>query len=87
MTPTALRRLRAELDLTQAAFAAQIGVQRETVARWESGTRAIPEPVARLATRLHTELRAAAKAQRIRKAMARVEAMKRRRPTRQNGGR
>jgi transcriptional regulator with XRE-family HTH domain len=53
--PAALRRLRAELALTQTQLAEELGVHRVTVARWETGERGIPEPVARLLVRIHGE--------------------------------
>ena len=37
MTPTALHRLRRRLQLSQAKFAALVGVAPNTVARWERG--------------------------------------------------
>jgi len=36
------------LALTQAQFAALLGVTRVTVARWEIGTVAVPKPMAKL---------------------------------------
>lgn len=56
--PTELKRIRSALGLTQAALANQLGVRRETVARWETGARRIAEPVARLARRLVREAKA-----------------------------
>jgi DNA-binding transcriptional regulator YiaG len=53
--PAELRRIRARLDLTQAALATAIGVHRVTVAKWEAGDRTIPEPVARLVKRIQAE--------------------------------
>lgn len=55
VTRAELKRIRSALGLTQAAFAAELGVYRETVARWETGSRRIAEPVARLARRLVRE--------------------------------
>jgi len=52
MTPSALKRRRRALALTQAGLAAALGVRRETIARWEIGTRRIPELAARLLARL-----------------------------------
>jgi transcriptional regulator with XRE-family HTH domain len=43
------RRLRQQLGLTQAAFARQLGLHWNTVARLERGEMTISEPVARLA--------------------------------------
>jgi DNA-binding transcriptional regulator YiaG len=37
MTPSDLRRLRRRLGLSQAGFAALVGVTSNTVARWERG--------------------------------------------------
>lgn len=39
-TPAAIRALRADLGLSQARFAARLGVALNTVARWERGERA-----------------------------------------------
>jgi len=49
MTGTELVALRARLKLTQVAFAERLGVHANTLARYERGEIAIPEPVARLA--------------------------------------
>lgn len=43
MTPTALKQLRRRLGLTQAGLADRIGVQRNTVVRWEMGLNPIPQ--------------------------------------------
>ncbi len=43
------------IKLTQAALARQLGVSRVTVARWETGVYAIPEPTARLLQRIRNE--------------------------------
>ena len=48
MTPQQLKRIRARLKMTQVQLASALGVRQETVARWEIGTRGIPEPTARL---------------------------------------
>ena len=48
MTPTRLKQLRQRLGLTQTELAAQLGVTQNTVARWETSVRGIPEPTARL---------------------------------------
>jgi len=53
--PAELKRIRANLNLTQAELAEEIGVHRVTVGRWETGERAIPEPVARLLKRIQAE--------------------------------
>ena len=53
--PGELRRLRAELALTQTQLAEELGVHRVTVARWETGERGIPEPVARLLQRIRAD--------------------------------
>lgn len=37
ITPANLRALRKQLDMTQERFARHIGVERNTVARWEMG--------------------------------------------------
>ena len=37
MTPVALKRIRARLGLTQAELATKLGVERNTVNRWEMG--------------------------------------------------
>jgi len=49
---TELRGLRRRLELTQADFAAQVGVHANTLARYERDEIMIPEPVARLARML-----------------------------------
>jgi transcriptional regulator with XRE-family HTH domain len=53
--PVELRRIRAELGLTQTELGEELGVHRVTVARWETGERGIPEPVARLLQRIRAE--------------------------------
>ncbi|MDO8474593.1 MAG: helix-turn-helix domain-containing protein [Candidatus Rokubacteria bacterium] len=53
--PPELRRIRAEMGLTQTELAEALGVHRVTVARWETGERGIPEPVARLLQRIRSE--------------------------------
>ena len=52
MTGAEVRRRRLRLQLTQAALADRLGVTRVTVARWETGVYAIPEPTARLLQRI-----------------------------------
>ena len=56
MTPKELGRLRQRLDLTQAAFAAMIGVAPNTVARWERGELGIRPTTARLITLLTQDI-------------------------------
>jgi transcriptional regulator with XRE-family HTH domain len=53
--PEELQRIRAELGLTQEQFAAEVGVHRVSVTRWETGERAIPEPTARLIEKIRAE--------------------------------
>jgi len=55
VTGAEVRRRRARLRLTQAALADRLGVTRVTVARWETGVYAIPEPTARLLQRIGKE--------------------------------
>jgi DNA-binding transcriptional regulator YiaG len=55
MTGAEVRRIRHGLQLTQAALARVVGVTRVTVARWEIGVYAIPEPTARLLQRVRDE--------------------------------
>jgi DNA-binding transcriptional regulator YiaG len=57
VSPTELQRIREALGLTQAESAEELGVHRVTVARWETGDRNIPEPVARLIQRIRNERR------------------------------
>lgn len=64
MTPAQLRRIRKVLRLTQAELAAQLGVERVTVTRWELGERRISEPIARLLQRIAAEARGKATAER-----------------------
>lgn len=45
VTPSQIRELRKQLGLSQPEFAKKIGVNRVTVARWETG-RTIPSPLA-----------------------------------------
>jgi DNA-binding transcriptional regulator YiaG len=54
-----VRRIRHGLQLTQVALARVLGVTRVTVARWENGVYAIPEPTARLLQRVRDEGRRA----------------------------
>jgi transcriptional regulator with XRE-family HTH domain len=49
MTGSDLAALRARMKLTQVAFAEELGVHANTLARYERDEIAIPEPVARLA--------------------------------------
>lgn len=55
MTPAALRAIRLRLGWTQAELAEAIGVDHNTVSRWEIGERGIPEPTARLVERIEKE--------------------------------
>jgi transcriptional regulator with XRE-family HTH domain len=48
MTPRRLHQLRIRLGLTQAGFAARVGVAPNTVARWERGEIGMKETTARL---------------------------------------
>lgn len=48
MTPSDLRRLRRRLKLSQAGFAALVGVTSNTVARWERGELGMRPTTARL---------------------------------------
>ncbi len=48
MTPEQLKRIRARMNMTQKQLAGALGVWQETVARWEIGSRRIPEPMTRL---------------------------------------
>jgi DNA-binding XRE family transcriptional regulator len=63
VTGAEVRRIRHGLQLTQAALARVLGVTRVTVARWESGVYAIPEPTARLLQRVRNEGRRAKRRQ------------------------
>ncbi len=56
--PEQLKRIRVRLKMTQAKLAAAVGVRQETVARWEIGSRGIPEPTARLIERIAKEVKA-----------------------------
>jgi DNA-binding transcriptional regulator YiaG len=47
MTPATVRRIRRGLGLTQTELAERVGVQRNTVTRWEMGALAVP-PTARI---------------------------------------
>jgi DNA-binding transcriptional regulator YiaG len=55
MEPKEVKRIRKRLGRTQAELAQDLGVSRETVARWETGTRPVPGPAARLLERLQRE--------------------------------
>ena len=48
MTGADLRTIRTKLGLTQEELGQRLGVRKNTVWRWETGLRHIPEPVARL---------------------------------------
>ena len=50
-----LRRIRRRLGMTQPALAVTLGVHRVTIARWETGSRAVPRLVALLMVRLDEE--------------------------------
>ena len=56
VTRDQLKRIRARLKMTQVDLATVLGVRQETVARWEIGTRRIPEPTARLIERIAKEV-------------------------------
>ena len=64
MTPAGFRRIRKALGLTQTGLAAQLGVERVTVTRWELGERRISEPIARLLQRIRVEAQGKAKRKR-----------------------
>jgi transcriptional regulator with XRE-family HTH domain len=55
--PDELKEARKALRLTQKELAVELGVHAVTVARWETGARGIPEPVAKLVRRLTAERR------------------------------
>ena len=55
MTGKALRAARSRLKLTQEELAKRLGVQKNTVWRWENEQRRIPEPVAKLLEFLRKE--------------------------------
>jgi len=57
MTGAALRMLRTRLGLTQEELGKRLGVRKNTVWRWETGMRHIPEPVARLMPYLAKEVK------------------------------
>ena len=44
MTPTEIKKLRIDLDLTQKELAAKMKVSIDTIKSWESGRRKISEP-------------------------------------------
>jgi transcriptional regulator with XRE-family HTH domain len=52
MKPEYLRKLRKRLGWTQEKLAHEVGVARNSVARWERGEMAISEPAARLIQRI-----------------------------------
>jgi transcriptional regulator with XRE-family HTH domain len=54
MSSTELKQLRALLGWTQSRLAHELGVSRNTVARWELGLYKVPKPVAKL-LRMMTE--------------------------------
>ena len=55
MTGKALRAARSRLKLTQEELAKRLGVQKNTVWRWEKEQRHIPEPVVKLLEFLRKE--------------------------------
>jgi transcriptional regulator with XRE-family HTH domain len=55
MTGTELRTIRTRLRLTQEELGKRLGVRKNTVWRWETEMRHIPEPVARLVPYLAKE--------------------------------
>ena len=55
MAPRELKRIRRGLGLTQAALAAELGVSRVSLARWEIGQHPIPELASRLIRHLARE--------------------------------
>ena len=57
MTAAELRTIRTRLGLTQEELGQRLGVQKNTVWRWETGMRHIPEPVARLLPYLAKEVK------------------------------
>jgi DNA-binding transcriptional regulator YiaG len=57
--PAAARAIRESAGVSQAALAAQLGVARLTVSRWEAGTRKPRRPLAVAYARLLDELREA----------------------------
>lgn len=56
MTPANLRATRKRLGLSAEALGALLGVHRETVYRWELGTRAMPSYLDRALRDLEREL-------------------------------
>src|SRR6267143_454162 len=58
VTSDELKRLRKRMGMTQAELAAALGVWQVTVGRWETGTRSISEPTARLIERIAKEVKA-----------------------------
>ena len=48
MDASDVRQFRVQLGLTQAAFAELVGVDSNSIARWERGAVRVPEPAARL---------------------------------------
>jgi putative transcriptional regulator len=59
-----LRAIRERMGLLQAQLADRLGVTQGALSRWESGSRRIPEPVARLLVRLAEEMPKATKPER-----------------------
>jgi DNA-binding transcriptional regulator YiaG len=58
MTPDQIKRYRERLDLSQAEFAAALGVAQSTVSRWEAGETRIPVATVMLLKELHGRRRA-----------------------------
>lgn len=50
-----IRSIRHALEMTQAQLARVLGVSRESVVRWENGSRTIAEPTSRLLLRMSSE--------------------------------
>ena len=57
MTGAELRTIRTRLRLTQEELGTRLGVRKNTVWRWETEMRHIPEPVARLVPYLAKEVK------------------------------
>lgn len=48
MNPNTVKRIRRQVGLTQAELAANLGVHRITIAKWEAGTLVVPKMAATL---------------------------------------
>ena len=59
MTPSQLKSLRATLGWSQQRLADELGVQRNTVNRWEMGVNPIPPMAARLLNTIAADQRSA----------------------------